>query len=974
MSSFVFSLILPLSVLITISFLIIRLGYFKERDLSGRFVFLAGGIILFSVSLWQSLKSLSAYQDWFLEGAYLYIDVAQLVLFLTGLFLVIVGLSFYADFWQTKRSEIENHKQKLSILTNLQRDARDPYHLLELLNISIKEIISQLPETSGGIFLINRVRRQFVLTASAGFTQKETVYLERYPLERNIVSQTVDLGEPMLTGEFKFVDTTGEKVESRFKSGLVLPFVSGTEKIGGIILLSEHANHFSRSDINYLAPVAEWLAEKIKSARLTRENANAVKEIEKTKQLQNELFSRFTSVTQKLDKSDSLSSFCQGLTGFAESKSVHIFGIVNGQFKVIDGNEPLLSFSENYKTALVDALDKNKPIIINQESTTEDGQRFITLSSLVFPVAKGNNKYAILLRKESSIFKVADNELQFLELFSRIAILILIQQDSTRLDITRRKGFEQIIQLLRFKDLEQYESDPGYLIEHLTGFLPQKSSVVAFVKQSDGSFKPFDGYKYNQEAISDLHIYPGEGTVGISAATVRPAFVQGKAKVGKALESYELNNKDKILKLFGERGLPSFMATCPVCRTGNVIGVVKVFIYDLTLDELPELERLITLAVDLYSIGLTIDFLYHQQAASSFKEEPDDFGLAINQLNNHLSAVIGNAELAQSRDDISGEVKNQFRSILTEAESAARFLKRTLGQISSEKKLLLDEEKKSFGSIILRTLNRSHISDNLFMIGGVPREVNITSDSKSNLDFSPEQIEKIFEEAVNRFASTASEEDIITINNYEKDNYLFLDISRHRKNFPPVEEVSSFGKYSLPEEVLKFRPSDSFLNYLDDSCFYSYDRYSQSPSYLSFKFPLMKSQQIAGSHQSDKIKILAIDDQPVIIELLKAMCQSLGYEITTALSGEEGIKLAGETKFDLILTDLAMPGMSGLETARKIIQIHKKIPIILLTGWEVKVDEADLEASGITKVLYKPFRIEQLTDLIKSAVSNRSFS
>ena len=120
------------------------------------------------------------------------------------------------------------------------------------------------------------------------------------------------------------------------------------------------------------------------------------------------------------------------------------------------------------------------------------------------------------------------------------------------------------------------------------------------------------------------------------------------------------------------------------------------------------------------------------------------------------------------------------------------------------------------------------------------------------------------------------------------------------------------------------------------------------------------------------MRILAIDDQLIILDLITAMCQSLGYEVRTATSGREGLQLARAERFDLVLTDLAMPDISGLETAKQIRALHPEVPIILVTGWEASIDRRQLTQAGISDVLYKPFRIEQLTDIIRTAATPRS--
>jgi DNA-binding response OmpR family regulator len=117
---------------------------------------------------------------------------------------------------------------------------------------------------------------------------------------------------------------------------------------------------------------------------------------------------------------------------------------------------------------------------------------------------------------------------------------------------------------------------------------------------------------------------------------------------------------------------------------------------------------------------------------------------------------------------------------------------------------------------------------------------------------------------------------------------------------------------------------------------------------------------------------LAIDDQDVILDLISAMGRSLGYEVRTASTGEEGLRLAGETTFDVVLTDQALPGMSGLEVARRLHRLVPQLPIILVTGWSSEPLETDVNSTGIREILYKPFRIEQLTAVVRSVVAARA--
>ncbi len=970
MMNHVTAILLPIIVALTLVFLIIRLRLFSDDEVSGRYPFLFGGVLLVLVAVWQGIRQTEAYGQWFLQSAYAYIDFGYFIVILIGLALVVTGLALFADYWQMRKEDVEARDQKLSILDNLQRDARGPYQLLELLNISIKEIVSHLPECGGAVFLLNRQRRQFVLTASVGLSRDDTALLEYYPLQRNIVSQSIELADPMLGGRFVMFDRDGKEKPSRYNSSLVLPLVSGNEKIGGILLLSRDEQYFGRSEIRYLQPVAEWIAEKIKSARLERELTARNEQVETIKTERAELTGRLREATASFSGSDALAGFCRSIVGLATSETVHLFGLVNGSLQLYGGSEPLGDLSENYRTALVDALDRHKPLIINQEGETEDGRSFVAVSSLIFPLGENRRTAALLFRRNDAPFKVDDQQLKTMELFAGFARLVLHQVDTDRLDLSRRTGFETILRLLRFDQEVKLEEAPDYFLKHLAPILPDSAPALMFLRRPNGSFEIGGKLKIEGGDVDEIAILPGEGVVGEAANQAECRYFHGRPAVTRAFDSFETANRDQLRRLFGEHGLPSFMAVCPVQRIDRVAAVAIFTSYGVTEADRGEWERMLKLAVSLYSIRLTIaDLRGRAVAAKPSALNHEMLGQTVNELNNHLSAVIGNAELAFSRTDLNGDVEQHLRSIIAEAEQAAKFLKESLGKMSAPSLAAAVQApaERTLADLIKAVLRRIRVAENLFMAGGRAREIYTEFDSSEAVPVADEKILGLIEETFNRFGSAAADDDVLTASTYTQGGHAYVDISRHRKNFPPVEQVAGFGIYNDPDEVLKYRPSDTFLRYLlDTGAAYAYDRMSQPPSFLSFRFPPAEAAAEAPSERQ-QVRVLAIDDQTVILDLISAMCQSLGYEVMTASSGSEGIALARQHQFTIVLTDLAMPGMSGLEAAAEIRRIQPSVPVVLVTGWEVNTDQAQLDAAGISEVLYKPFRIEQLTDIIRSA-------
>jgi len=110
-------------------------------------------------------------------------------------------------------------------------------------------------------------------------------------------------------------------------------------------------------------------------------------------------------------------------------------------------------------------------------------------------------------------------------------------------------------------------------------------------------------------------------------------------------------------------------------------------------------------------------------------------------------------------------------------------------------------------------------------------------------------------------------------------------------------------------------------------------------------------------------KILVVDDQKGIRNLLKELLEQEGFQVITVGDGSAAIKETQEQKIDLIIMDMRMPGMNGLEAAKRILR-DEYIPVILMTAdAKTEVREAAREA-GVNRCIIKPFAIEELRDVV----------
>jgi CheY-like chemotaxis protein len=114
------------------------------------------------------------------------------------------------------------------------------------------------------------------------------------------------------------------------------------------------------------------------------------------------------------------------------------------------------------------------------------------------------------------------------------------------------------------------------------------------------------------------------------------------------------------------------------------------------------------------------------------------------------------------------------------------------------------------------------------------------------------------------------------------------------------------------------------------------------------------------------VRVLVIDDDADIRRLLCDILTSAGHLVADASNGAEGIEIFKKEAFDLVLTDLEMPEMSGWEVARSIKNHNPDVTIALITGWGETIDSTQLRESGISTIVNKPFRMDQIINLARA--------
>jgi CheY-like chemotaxis protein len=118
--------------------------------------------------------------------------------------------------------------------------------------------------------------------------------------------------------------------------------------------------------------------------------------------------------------------------------------------------------------------------------------------------------------------------------------------------------------------------------------------------------------------------------------------------------------------------------------------------------------------------------------------------------------------------------------------------------------------------------------------------------------------------------------------------------------------------------------------------------------------------------------ILLVDDDVIALALLKECFHQRGISIQCAENGENALQLMQQRPFALLLTDLQMPGMDGLELARKARRLVPNLPIVLCTGAATPEICALADQIGIARVVRKPIRFSELFAIIGSVASRNA--
>lgn len=870
---------------------------------------------------------LGPWADWVALGAYM--------LFAVGLLLVIPAMVGWLSEMSRMRSQSEKRVSSVALILDLLALSEQGYVLTELLTAGVTSMLEHAEAQAGMIWLLAHDKVTLVLAGSTGFQKPAMKAAE------SVVASGQELFDRALRGGQ--VVTAGD-LESRtrflstfpgmdaFGSVAVVPLTGGGSTVGMALLASDKTYHFTPVVAKMLEGAGRVLGTAVSGQRLHKLLQKLETEVERNrrtlKQWDEMMGGGMPAGTQSL---------MHGILDAATASSA--FLVPPGERYISISTDTRfvgLPMDGIWSEAVAEAESKRRALWVNPGRGGSDPRS--TLGRwVVVPTPAGQLFFAP--KGQDPSYTPAD-----LARLARTAEIALLLTPAPEVP-----GTDRVLDLAR--ELSKESGSPSILAEITAELIADAEAVLVWSKTA-GRLSIAAAHGCDMKPLEQISLPVGQGTVGKAALAVQPLCVESQAELGRSWAEYSEQERKAFAEAFGGLDKPAAEYVLQLPQADLVLQLVRFTRGGWRSDT----EELVRAIVRAYSPNL--------QPGSTGTVLADDWKSLANDLNNVFTGILGQAELLGQRLTESG-VPEAEREGIEQIVSAAQTGGELVQQLSASGESGSDGE--GLDRLAADVLSGRHITDNLYLLPeNRAVQIQLTLESTPSMsedEQDRESMQNVLWSALTAVAKSHSE---LTLGTSSDERYLYLAVGSDVKGEPLMGPFGDFfrapdlhWKELLPPGELDFLRSVGGQIATDDE---------KLPGRLVIRLPYGKTPHPMG-HAHPGLHVLAIDDQEIIRDLLLNMFMGMGHRIRVCKSGEEGLKFMQSESYDLVLTDLGMPGMSGWEVAQAVKIQSPDIPVVLITGWGFNFAEDQVRAAGVDYVLTKPFRLEHLTEIVDAAMS-----
>ena len=121
---------------------------------------------------------------------------------------------------------------------------------------------------------------------------------------------------------------------------------------------------------------------------------------------------------------------------------------------------------------------------------------------------------------------------------------------------------------------------------------------------------------------------------------------------------------------------------------------------------------------------------------------------------------------------------------------------------------------------------------------------------------------------------------------------------------------------------------------------------------------------------NERVRTLILDDEPIVTKRLKSALEKKGYGVETFTQSSSALKRIQEEKFDIVITDLKMEGLSGMEFLEEVKKRWPETEVIVITGFATMETAKESFKKGVFDFLAKPFKLGEILDIVAKAVEH----
>lgn len=821
------------------------------------------------------------------------------------------------------------------------------------------------------ILTYDRSSNKLVQVASEGWLKEKFPKHYTQSPDKGIIGRVFKTGKIYVSGDVK-KDPYYLQYFDEVRSEIAVPIKNKEGNVIGVIdIQSENLNAFGKEEIETISAMAVQLSIMIDNAELYNELVGRIKEI-----------STFYSISKEL------------------SEVLDLEGLLN---RIIINLKPLVPFKSGgillynpeidaleVKAYLGPKLDEFQGIIEIGKGIT--GNCFLLKKPIIVPDVRKDSRYiagapgtlseiAVPLRYQNEIIGVLNLESPFLNAYNKEHLKILESFSAlTSVAIRNVALYEEIKK--RFEEMRILNEISNVSISTL-----DLRKLYRIISKKIMEIFNVDTYylaicDYERDQISFPFFFDRRKPIKVEPI---------KISQSSGLTGWIINNKKPLMFNDYERekdSLPvkpiviikatqSYIGV-PIIKKDKVLGVISIQSYKKNVFTSWHLDLLKTIA---NQIALSLEnaklFKDVKEALKKLRESQRKIiqaekmralgvvsaGIA-HQFNNILSAILARAQLLSKKVD-DPEIKRNLEIIEKASLGGAEIVRRLLGFSKAEKKEtpeIVDVKNSIEEALQLTEIKWKNEAQ------AMGKRIEIIKEFEEGLFVKGyfAELKEAFINIILNSLEAIEKEGFIKISSLSKGSKVLIEIKDNGRGIPSSEIDKVFEPFFTTKGVSGTGLGLSFAYGVIKKCKGEIKIESEVGKGTTVSIFFQKAKEVRKAKEKKleegkiPMNILVIEDEEHVIDLIEEILRMNGYNVSIARTGIEGVSKFERERFDLVMTDIGMPGISGWEVAERIKEKDPNVKIGFITGWNIKGEVERLRKLRIDFVITKPFRIEDL--------------